>query len=74
MCCLLARIRACLSSASLQRIALPGDDGAQDPLAGFPDHIGNDVGQLQIHLRQRLLHVLYVLPLVAQQHAPLTHD
>jgi hypothetical protein len=28
--------------------------------------VGNDVGQLGVHLRERLLHMLHVAPLVAQ--------
>jgi hypothetical protein len=52
-------------------IALAGHDGAQDLLARLADDVGNDVGQLHVHLRERLLHVLYVSRLTLEQHAPL---
>jgi hypothetical protein len=41
-------------------VAFAGDDGAQDLLSGLAHHVGNDVGQLNVHLRQRLLHVLHM--------------
>ena len=34
-------------------------------------HIRDDVGQLHVHLRESLLHVLHVAPLAAQEHAAL---
>ena len=52
-------------------IALAGDDGAQDLLARLAHHVGDDVGELDVHLRERLLHVLHVAALAAQQHAAL---
>lgn len=52
-------------------VALAGDDGPEDLLAGFTDHVGNDLGQLQVHLDQSLLHVLDVAGLVAEEHVPL---
>jgi hypothetical protein len=48
----LARMRAFFRAASVQSVALARDDGAQDLLAGFTDHVGDDVGQLEVHLGQ----------------------
>ena len=53
-------------------IALASNDGAQNLLARLAHHIGDHVGQLHVHLRQRLLHELHVPALVAQQPAALT--
>ncbi len=53
-------------------VALAGDDGAQDLLAGLADHVGQDVGELDVHLRESLLHVLHMQKaLAAQQHTAL---
>jgi len=52
-------------------VALAGDDGAQDLLAGLPHYVRNDVGKLDVHLGERLLHVLHVPTLALQQHATL---
>ena len=41
-------------------IALAGSDGTDDAHAGHPGDISNDMMQLQVHLHQRLLHVLDV--------------
>ena len=49
------------------RVALTGHDSAQDGLATGAHHVGDHVGQLDIHLHQRLLHVLYTARLRAQQ-------
>ncbi len=40
------------------RGALPRDDGAEDAHPGDASDVGDHVVQLQIHLHQRLLHVL----------------
>lgn len=53
-------------------VALAGDDGAQDILAGLAYYVGNDVGELDVHLGERLLHVLHMPALATQQHAALT--
>ena len=53
------------------RIALPGNDGTQDLLARLTPHIRDHVGQLNVHLHQRLLHVLNVPGLQPQQHGTL---
>ena len=42
------------------RVALAGHDGADDAQAGRPGDVRDDVVELQVHLRQRLLHVLDV--------------
>jgi hypothetical protein len=41
-------------------IALAVDDGTQDPHARDARDVAHDVVQLQIHLHQRLLHMLHV--------------
>lgn len=57
-----------------QTIALTGDDGAQDLLPRLAGHVGDDVGQLDVHLGQGLLHVLYETALAAQQHGTLAAE
>ena len=52
-------------------VALPGHDGTQDLLTRLAHHVRDHVGQLNVHLHQRLLHVLDVPSLHAQQHATL---
>jgi len=52
-------------------IAFPGDHGADNAHARGPRDIGHDVMELQVHLRQRLLHVLNVGRGVVQQPFPL---
>ena len=49
------------------RVSLAGHDGADDAQAGRAGDVGDDVVQLQVHLRQRLLHVLDVRRGVVQQ-------
>ena len=56
------------------RITLTRHDGADDLLPGLADDVADDVGQLQVHLRERLLHMLHVAGLRAQQHRALTRD
>ena len=48
-------------------IALSGNDGAQYLLACLSGHVRDDVGELNNHLGERFLHMLYVAPLTAQQ-------
>jgi len=55
-------------------IALTGDDGVQDLLAALAGHVCDDVGQLDVHLRQGLLHVLHEAALAAQQHGALAGE
>ena len=52
-------------------VPLPGINGPQDAQAGFSGHVGNDVGKLQIHLGERLLHVLDGPGLGSEQGLPL---
>ena len=40
------------------RIAFPSQNGLDDCLSGRSAHIAQHIGQLDIHLRQRLLHPL----------------
>ncbi len=54
------------------RVALACDDGADDAHASYARDVGDDVMDLQVHLRQRLLHVLNVSCGVIQQPFPLT--
>jgi hypothetical protein len=53
-------------------IALASHNGAQDLLARHTDYVGDDVGELHVHLGQRLLHMLDMARLAAQQHPALT--
>ena len=52
-------------------IAFTGHDGPQELLARLAHHAGQDVGELDVHLRERLLHVLHMAALAAQQHRAL---
>ena len=69
-------IVACMETRILQlgqnpSIALAGHDCAQHLLARFADDISDDVGQQDVSLRQRLLHVLDMASMSPQQHRPL---
>jgi hypothetical protein len=55
-------------------VALAGDDGTQDGLAAGAGHVGDDGGQLDVHLHQRLLHVLHRARLRAQDRRALAHQ
>jgi hypothetical protein len=48
-------------------VAFPCDYGAQDLLAGLADDVGDGVSQLNVHLRECLLHVLHAPSLIAHQ-------
>ena len=63
-----------LQAGQSQAIALTGDDGAQDLLARLAGHVGDDIGQLDVHLGQGLLHVLHEAALAAQQHGALAAE
>jgi hypothetical protein len=52
-------------------ITLAGHDGTQDFLAGLAHHVGDDIGELDVHLRECLLHVLHMAALASKQHAAL---
>ena len=54
-------------------VALAGKDGADDAQAGGAGDVGDDVVELNIHLCQRLLHMLDVRSRVLQQTLALTH-
>ena len=41
----------------LARVAFASDDGPENLLAGLASHIAQDMGQLHIHLLERLLQV-----------------
>jgi hypothetical protein len=49
-------------------VAIPRQNRPNDLPAGFSGHAGNDLGQLQVHLRQRFLHLLDMASLVTEQH------
>jgi hypothetical protein len=53
-------------------IALTCHDRSDDRHACDPGDVGHDMMQLQVHLRQRLLHVLNVCRRVIQQPLPLS--
>ena len=55
----------------LRRVALAGQDGLDDRRAGHAGDVADDLGELDVHLLQRLLHVLDVVRGVADQHLPL---
>lgn len=42
----------------LRRVALAGDNRPDDPHAGGPGNVGDHMVQLQVHVGERLLHVL----------------
>jgi len=48
-------------------VALPGHDGADDGHAGRPCDVRHHVMELQVHLRQGVLHVLDVRARIVQQ-------
>jgi len=52
-------------------IALPGDNGAQNFLPRLAGHVRDDVGELDVHLRERLLHALHMRALASQKHPAL---
>ena len=54
------------------RVALARHDGAQDLLTRLSHHVGDDVGELDVHLRERLLHVMHAARLGAQRGSALT--
>ena len=54
--------------------ALARHDGAQNLLARLADYVGDDIGQLDVHLGQSLLHVLHEASLAAQQHGALAAE
>ena len=60
-----------LHLGELGAVPFARNDGAHDLLPGLADDVGNHVGQLDIHLRQGLLHVLDMARLVGKQHVPL---
>ena len=54
-------------------VALAGKNRADDPQAGRASDVGDDVVELEIHLCQRLLHVLDMRCCVLKQTLALTH-
>ena len=54
------------------RISFTRNHGADDAHAGFARHVGHHVMELNVHLHQRLLHVLDVRRTVVQQALALT--
>ncbi len=52
-------------------VTFTGNDGAQDLLSGLANHVGDDVGKLDVHLGECLLHVLHMPTLARQQHPAL---
>ena len=55
------------------RVALAAHNGADDAHPRHPADVGNHVGQLQVHLRKRFLHMLDVRRRIAHQVHPLAH-
>ncbi|MCY1297113.1 hypothetical protein D9M70_465400 [compost metagenome] len=53
-------------------VALAGDDGADDGLAGLPHDVAEHLGELEVHLHQRFLHALHPTGLLDEQHLALT--
>ena len=53
-------------------ITFASHDCTQNFLASLARDVGDDVGQLNVHLRERLLHVLYMPALIFEQHCTLT--
>ena len=62
--------RTSRKSSKRSRVAFAGDDRANDAHAGEPGNVRDDVVQLDVHLHERLLHVLNVRGRVVDQ--PLT--
>ena len=56
------------------RVALAGNNGTYDLLTRGTGHIADDVGELDVHQRHRLLHVLHRAALVAQQPGALASE
>jgi hypothetical protein len=54
--------------------ALTRDDGAEDRQPGLPGDVGEGVGELDVHQRQRLLHPLHAAGLLLQQGVALARD
>ena len=54
-------------------VTLAGEDGADDAQAGGAGDVGNDVMELNVHLGQRLLHMLDVRGRVLKKTLALTH-
>ncbi len=52
-------------------IALPAEDRPDDRQAGHPGDVADDVGQLQVHLLEGLLHVLNMVGGVGHEHRAL---
>ena len=55
------------------RVTLAGEDGADDAQAGGAGDVGDDVMELNVHLGQRLLHMLDVRGRVLKKTLALTH-
>ena len=49
-------------------VTLAGDDGADNPLTGHADDIGNHMMELHVHLVERFLQMLHVAALISDQH------
>src|SRR6266478_8881037 len=58
--------------SQLLRIALSGHDGTHDFLSGNSTQIADHVRQLQVHLRQRLLHPQNTRPYSTRMFCPLS--
>src|ERR1700691_4181164 len=54
-------------------VSLAGNNRADDPQAGRASDVGDDVVELEIHLCQRLLHMLDMRGRVLKQTLTLTH-
>src|SRR5260370_7772014 len=54
-------------------VTLAGHNRPHDRLPGHAHHVGEHLGQLQVHLHQRLLHALHPVGLFGEQHFALTH-
>ena len=65
----LTRPLRCRASALGSRS--PAHDVADDRLAGHAHHIGEHLGELDIHLHKRLLHALHPAGLFGEQHVAL---
>ena len=55
------------------RVAFAGNDGADDRLPGRAHHVSEYLGELEVHLHQRLLHALYPAALFGEQQLTLPH-